>query len=179
MGEEKEERRKLCMRDPLKYQKLTAPLSYSRKQSKSHAGALFFTYWTMGSSWGQKLMIFHPHRKKKKSFFRINMIAYHLSSCLHRLHNSVRIEWVTSNFQWQLPEGRRSRLPHHKSLHSGLSGLAWQSSQKGLYCEWSLSDSERYPLQKQKYQIKVGFPCPERQRVSLHSESFHFLLPRK
>ena len=85
-----------------------------------------FTYWTMGRKLGgQKLIIVHLHRKKKKCFFRINndrgITCQAVCTDSHspvggvgHIHLSV------------LPPGSgRPELPTpQESLHPGLSGLA-------------------------------------------------------
>ena len=105
----------------------------------------------VGSWGGQKLMIVHLHKKKKKCFFRIILIALSLVKQFVQTLTVQSEEWVTSAFQYCLWEVEGLSSPHHKSLSTlGCLDRQWQSSQKVLYCEWSLSESEHYPLQKEQ-----------------------------
>ena len=146
-----------------KHQKLTAPLSWSRNTPILPRG--LFTYWTMGRELGgRNLQLFIFIKNRRNAASESILIAVSLVKLFVQIPTIQSEEWVTSAFQYCLLEVEGLSSPHHKSLSTlGCLDRPWQSSQKGLYCEWSLSDSECYPLQKgQKSDQHVGFPCPER-----------------
>ena len=165
------------MRDPLETPEAHSSIVIIQKHS-SLSQRPFYTLNFGQEAGGQKLMIVHLHKKKKKCFFRIILIALSLVKQFVQTLTVQSEEWVTSAFQYCLWEVEGVSSPHHKSLSTlGCLDRQWQSSQKVLYCEWSLSESEHYPLQKeQKSDQHVGFPCPERQKVSIQGVfSFSFL----
>lgn len=166
------------MRDPLETPEAHSSIVRIQKQSNPMQRPFHILNYGQEAGGGQKLMIVHLHKKKKKCFFRIILIALSLVKQFVQTLTVQSEEWVTSAFQYCLWEVEGVSSPHHKSLSTlGCLDRQWQSSQKVLYCEWSLSESEHYPLQKeQKSDQHVGFPCPERQRVSIQGVfSFSFL----
>ena len=130
---------------------------------------------------GQKLIIFHPHRKKKKWFFRINndssitcqvvcTDSHNLAGGVGHIHLSV-----------QPPRSGRPELPTpQESLHSGLSGLAMPVLSERLILwvviVWvrTLSTAERASI-RLACGISISWEAEDLYTVSL----FIFFPPRK
>lgn len=118
-------------------------------------------------SWGQKLMIFHPHRKKKKSFFRINSdSSITCQAVCTDPHNLVGgVGHIQS--QYSLPEVEGLSSPHHKSLSTlGCLGLHGSHLRKAYIVSGHCLTQNVIHCRNSKYQISMWDFHVLRQRVS-------------
>ena len=129
---------------------------------------------------GQKLMIVHLHKKKKKCFFRIILIALSLVKQFVQTLTVQSEEWVTSAFQYCLWEVEGLSSPHHRSSPPWSVWTCHGSHlQKAYIVSGHCLSQNVTHCRKSKYQTSMWDFHALRGRGSLYKESFHFLSSKK